>query len=380
MTAATTPSPQLPLAGVVVLDLTWLLPGPFSTHVLAELGAEVIKVERPEGGDYLRDLLPQTYRLINRGKKSVAVDLKSRVGKALFDEMAAECDVVVEAFRPGVAKKLGVDYESLSARNPALVYLSISGYGQTGPMAAAAGHDLNFLALAGALSIPGHWGEMPRRSGLPVADLAASLYGAINVLAALKARDSTGRGAYIDLAIADAVLHWTQVRFAERGDATNWPHVWPGNDVFETQDGHPLALGIVETKFWKNFGEATTWADAESLSREFEHAVSAVKRRKLGDLLRHSVAERVAQQNLAYWTRVLTAHDVPYAVVNDSTTVFQEPHFHHRGMLTTIPGENGTTITAVTFPGRAYRGAKGNAPQLDEHGQKIRASKVARNS
>ncbi len=368
---------NLPLTGAIVLDLTWLLPGPFCTHILKELGAEVIKVEKPEGGDYLRDLLPEAYMLINRGKKSIAIDLKTQHGRNEFEHLVKECDVVVESFRPGVAQRLKVDYESLSSHNPSLIYLSISGYGQTGPLASAAGHDINYLALAGALSIPGHWGEPPRRSGLPMADLAASLYGALNVVAALKSRDVNGKGTYIDLSIAESVLHWTQVRFADHtgssDDTAGWSHVWPGNDVFITKDQRPLALGIVEAKFWRNFGAAARWSNAASMAETFERADCEQSRRTAGDRLREQVTALIAEHDLQHWLDVFAKHDVPYSVINDKTGVFRDPHFQFRNAWEEIPGQNHPAIKAVGLPGKVFRGATGSAPRLDEHGGLLRA-------
>ncbi|MHC8944148.1 CaiB/BaiF CoA transferase family protein [Advenella incenata] len=368
---------KLPLAGVVVLDLTWLLPGPFCTHILKELGAEVIKVEKPEGGDYLRDLLPEAYMLINRGKKSIAIDLKTQHGRNEFEYLVRECDVIVESFRPGVAQRLEVDYDRLSSHNPSLIYLSISGYGQTGPLASVAGHDINYLALAGALSIPAHWGESPRRSGLPMADLAASLYGAINVVAALRTRDVNGNGEYIDLSIAESVLHWTQVRFADHAESCDgtygWNHVWPGNDVFTTKDRRHLALGIVEEKFWKNFGAAAQWREAASMAETFECARCEQSRQIAGNLLREQVSARIAEHDIQHWLHVLAEHDVPHSSINDKTGVFREPQFLSRDAWEEIPGQNQSSIKAVNLPGTVFRGARGRAPRLDEHGSQLRA-------
>ena len=204
----------LPLAGLRILDLSWLLPGPFASLLLADLGADVVKVERPQSGDYLRDILPSMFELVNRGKRSIAIDLKDPASLAEFRRLVATADIVMEGFRPGVADRLGVGYDALSAVKPDLVYLSISGYGQTGPYADMPGHDINYLAAAGALSVPAVWGEPPRRSGLPVADLASAMYAALNIVAAIRRRDQTGEGSRIDIAIADSALHWSQVRIA----------------------------------------------------------------------------------------------------------------------------------------------------------------------
>jgi crotonobetainyl-CoA:carnitine CoA-transferase CaiB-like acyl-CoA transferase len=373
-------SPALPLAGVRVLDLSWLLPGPFCTHVLVDLGADVIKIERPGDGDYLRDILPATYALVNRGKRSIALDLKQAEDRALFDQLLDSADVLVEAFRPGVAARLGVDYATLSARHPRLVYASLSGYGQDGPLAHLPGHDINYLARAGALAIPAHWEEAPRRSGLPVADLAASLYAVINIMAALRVRDASGRGAHVDLAITDAVLHWSQVRFADHAQAGEaWHHVRPGNDVFRTADGALLALGLVEEKFWGNFGAACGWNEAASLARDFEQAGNAAVRLDAGNRLRAGVTAAIAARDLAHWQRVLAEHDVPFAPVHGPRDVFTEAHFVARGVVSQFKDAvTGRHIGAAAFPGGLYRGVQGAAPTLDQHGAALRAE-LARN-
>src|SRR6056297_2994227 len=157
-----------------VLDFSWLLPGPFCTMQLADLGAEVIKVESP-GGDYARDMLPGLFAAANRNKRSIIVDLKANDAADLVEALVRKADVVVEGFRPGVAERLGIGFSRLSQINPRLVYASISGYGAKGPMAQTVGHDVNYLAMAGVLSIPGQWGAGSARSGLPVGDIAAAM-------------------------------------------------------------------------------------------------------------------------------------------------------------------------------------------------------------
>lgn len=363
-----------PLSGVRVLDLSWLLPGPFCTHVLVELGADVIKVERPEGGDYLRDILPSAYALVNRGKRSIALDLKGNEDRALLDELLENSDVLVEGFRPGVAARLGVDYATLSGRHPRLIYASLSGYGQTGPLALMPGHDINYLARAGALAIPAHWDETPRRSGLPVADLSASLYAVINILAALRMRDASGRGAHIDLSITESVLHWSQVRMADHDVAgEGWHHVRPGNDVFRTSDGALLALGVVEEKFWSHLGAACGWDEAASLAHSFEQAGGATARLEAGNRLRAGLTAVIAAHDLAYWQRVLDEYDVPFSPVNGPDEVFMEPQFTERGTVSYFTdAATGRRIGAAAFPGGLYGGSPAHAPALDEHGTQVR--------
>src|SRR4051812_753402 len=203
--ARATDAHQSPLIDIRVLDLSQLLPGPFCTQILADLGAAVVKVEPPDG-DPARGMPSDLFATANRNKASVDLDLKAPADRNACLRLAAASDVVVEGFRPGVVERLGVGYEDVRARNPGVVYCSISGFGRTGPRRDRPGHDANYLAASGALAYSGHWSEVPRRSGLPIADLAASCYGAIAILAALHERARTGLGGHIDLAMADAAM------------------------------------------------------------------------------------------------------------------------------------------------------------------------------
>ncbi|SVD25251.1 uncharacterized protein METZ01_LOCUS378105, partial [marine metagenome] len=195
------------LKGVRVLNLSRHLPGPFAVHVLSEMGAEVVNVEDPTGGDPLRSLPPYVegigyaYHALHAGQKSVALDLKKPESAGKVLELAKSCQIFLESFRPGVAKKLGVDYEAVKGANPDIIYCSLSGYGQTGPRRDEPGHDLNFLGVAGVLDL----GSVP---GIPVADFSGGLYAATTILGALH----KGKGTYIDLALADAILSWTPMQ------------------------------------------------------------------------------------------------------------------------------------------------------------------------
>jgi crotonobetainyl-CoA:carnitine CoA-transferase CaiB-like acyl-CoA transferase len=373
-----------PLHGLRVLDMSWLLPGPFCTTVLVELGADVIKVERPRGGDYLRDLMPGAYGVVNRGKRSIALDLKSDEDRAVFERLLANADVLVEAFRPGVTRRLGYDWPTLSKRYPRLIYLSLSGYGQDGPLARHPGHDINYLALAGAMSIPGHWNEEPRRSGLPIGDLSAGLYAAINILAALRARDAGGPGAYIDLSIADSVLHWSQVRIADADLSARpprWHHLQPGNDVFTTADGQRIALGVVEEKFWHRLAEAIGRPGLAAQASVFEHAKDGATRDSAGNALSTFLREGIAAHDLAHWKRILGERDVPFAVVLGPDEAFAAEQFITRGMSSRVDDPTtGRQLNMAALPGRLYRGTShassglaAAAPRLDQHGAALRA-------
>jgi crotonobetainyl-CoA:carnitine CoA-transferase CaiB-like acyl-CoA transferase len=255
-----------PLDGLVVLDLTRLLPGAAATMQLANFGAEVIKIEEPERGDYGRWIPPfldgegAVFHMVNRGKKSVALDLKSDSGRAAFLHLAEAADVVVESFRPGAMQRLGLSYETLRASNERLIYVSITGYGQDGPWAAMAGHDINYLALGGALEGNGVRGGPPATPGVQIADLAGGAMQAVTgVLLALAARAKTGRGQAVDVSMVDGVawmlpvalgLYAATAELPARGDGVLTGR-YACYRVYEAADGRWIAVGALEPKFWQ---------------------------------------------------------------------------------------------------------------------------------
>jgi crotonobetainyl-CoA:carnitine CoA-transferase CaiB-like acyl-CoA transferase len=255
-----------PLDGLVVLDLTRLLPGAAATMQLANFGAEVVKIEEPERGDYGRWIPPYldgegaVFYMVNRGKKSVALDLKSDSGRAAFVKLAQAADVVVESFRPGTMQRLGLGYETLRTFNERLVYVSITGYGQEGEWAAMAGHDINYMALGGALEGNGACGGAPAIPGIQIADLAGGAMQAVTgVLLALAARAKTGRGQAVDVSMVDGVawllpvalgLHAATGDLPARGDGVLTGR-YACYRVYETADGRWIAVGALEPKFWQ---------------------------------------------------------------------------------------------------------------------------------
>jgi crotonobetainyl-CoA:carnitine CoA-transferase CaiB-like acyl-CoA transferase len=248
-----------PLDGITILDLTRLLPGAAATMLLANFGAEVIKIEEPGGGDYARQMPPliddegAVFRATNRGKKSIVLDLKTADGKATLERLAAQADVLIEGFRPGVMQRLGLDYETLRPLNERLIYVSLTGYGQTGPNAAMAGHDINYIALGGLLDITG---AIP---GAQIADLAGgSLQAVIGVLLALAARHKTGRGQFVDVSMLDGVTWllalplavYSATREIPAPGATMLSGRYACYQTYRAGDGRWLAAGALEPKFW----------------------------------------------------------------------------------------------------------------------------------
>ena len=257
-----------PLTGTTIIDLTRLLPGGFCTLVLADLGADVIKIEEPGRGDYLRAIPPLgatqsvLFTALNRGKRSMTLNLKSADGCALLLELVRRADVLVEGFRPGVLARLGLAAETLRAANERLIVCSISGYGQHGPLRDRAGHDLNYLGQAGALPFfAPRGGAQPIVPGLQMADLGGgALTAALGILAALIERDRTGRGQTLDIAMTDGVLHWLAAYAAEQWATGAAPTGGRGSlsggcacySVYATADGRALTVAAVEPHFWAN--------------------------------------------------------------------------------------------------------------------------------
>ncbi|MEA2466800.1 MAG: hypothetical protein QOJ57_926 [Thermoleophilaceae bacterium] len=298
-----------PLADVRVIDLSALLPGPFCAQILADLGADVLKVESP-AGDAARRMPSDIHATANRNKRGAVLDLKRDEDRRALLDMAADADVVVEGFRPGVVDRLGVGYEAVRARQPAIVYCSISGFGQDGPRRARPGHDANYLAAGGALSYSGHWGEAPRRSGLPVADLAAAAYAAVAILAALHERRRTGAGGHIDLAMADAAMAFASVRGGRRLDLTDegGAHLYPTNELFETKDGSVLSLGAVEEPFWRSVRLVLVGDESRLADPRFDDEPG---RRAHGAELKELLAGTFSRRSAADWLELLAPHDVP---------------------------------------------------------------------
>jgi crotonobetainyl-CoA:carnitine CoA-transferase CaiB-like acyl-CoA transferase len=258
------------LAGVRILDLSRLLPGPFCTMLLSDFGADVIKVEEPQRGDYIREWQPKIgnnsgfHVVLNRNKRSLTLNLKSPAGQEIFRQLARQADVVLEGFRPGVMKRLGLDYEQLRALNPRLIYAALSGYGEYGPRARRAGHDINFLALSGILSYSGRDGR-PMVPGVEIADLGGgALLAAFSLALALLARERQGEGQYIDLAMLDGTFLWNCLRWGKYQADGQVPDLnddmlnegFACYNLYATQDGRFMSLGALEPQFWRAFCHA----------------------------------------------------------------------------------------------------------------------------
>ena len=334
------------LQGIRVLDLSRLLPGPFLTMMLADLGADVVKIEDPKLGDYMRHVPPVKggvsgrYLAVNRGKRSIVLDLKAPAGRDALLRMAGHADVVVESFRPGVMDKLGVGYAALAAANPRIVVCSISGFGQTGPYVDRAGHDLGYIALAGVLAMGGPAGGAPMMPGVQIADLAGgALWGATAILAALLGRHRTGRGAHLDISMTEGAL---ALLSAELGNLACGVHPTRGAEslngglacygIYPTQDGRYLAVGALEPKFWVALNQAIgRRPDVSELI-----APPADQAR-----VRAELAAIFATRTAAEWHAVLAQHDCCVEVVTELDELPDHPLHRAREVFFTVDGGPG---------------------------------------
>lgn len=336
----------LALRGLRVLDLSRLLPGPFLSMLLADLGADVVKIEAPRVGDYLRSMPPSKgglagrYLAINRGKRSLELDLKSERGRAAFLRMVPRADVIIDSFRPGVLDKLGLGYETLAAHHPGIILCSISGYGQSGPYAHRAGHDLNYIALAGVLGMTGARGQAPVMPGVQIADLAGgALWSATAILAALYARGTTGRGAHLDLSMTEGAM---SLLIAELGNLecgaapTRGAELLNGGaacyGVYRTKDDRYLAVGALEPKFYLAFNQA--------IGRP-QNLAELVDPPAKQEATRADIAARLAERTLEEWMQLLAAHDCCCEPVLEVAELPEHPLHQARGAFFTMEGGEG---------------------------------------
>jgi crotonobetainyl-CoA:carnitine CoA-transferase CaiB-like acyl-CoA transferase len=355
------------LEGIRVLDLTTLLPGPYCTQLLADLGAEVIKIERPVGGDPARALAPATFAAVNRGKLSVMLDLHRTEDRAHLDALIPTADIFVEGFRPGVVVRLGFGYERLATLNPRLIYCSLSGYGQSGPARDLPGHDLNYLGVVGALDPADEPDAPPRHlAAIPVADLAGGLFAANAVLAALlrRERGESEAGAYLDASLAGAALALMGGRLGEAhrvGDvAASQTLRGGGYRAFVAADGRAFTVGCIEDAFWQRLCAALERPD---LARDPAWATFAQRSAGAGRLDALLAGEFVRRPR-SDWLALLRASDVPAGPVNALSEVPDDPYVAASGLL--VRNENAEpSLFAVRFPVRMTGLAI--APEAEDH-------------
>lgn len=328
------------LDGVRVVDLTWLLPGPYGSQLLADAGADVVKIENPDRGDYARHLPPMTERgvgavfdAVNRGKRSVGLDLQTERGRDVFFDLVSSADVVFEQFRPGIVEKLGVDYESVKEHNSEVIYCSLSGYGQSGEFASRAGHDLNFLAVGGLLDMNRNTeDEQPRMPGYPVADMSGGVFAAFRITLALAARElGQAPGGYIDVSMTDVMISFSQALAYSsvqgtrpRPGETLLTGKYPCYGVYKCADGSYVTLAAIEEKFWRAFCTQIERADLVDAHCSDDESTRKYLRSELEDVF--------ARHPRDVWVERL-GEETMTAPVFSPQEILQHNYVHDRGLI-----------------------------------------------
>ena len=352
-----------PLKGLRVLDLTRVLAGPTCTQMLGDLGAEVIKIERPGAGDDTRGFAPPSmpgtaeaayFVGVNRNKRSVTLDIAAPEGQAIVRRLLADCDILVENFKVGALAKYGLGYTQLREEFPGLIYCSITGFGQTGPYAARPGYDSLIQAMGGVMSLTGEPDGLPQKVGVPVADLFAGLYGCIGVLAALRHRERTGQGQQIDIGMLDAHVAWLAnqgMNFLATGEnptrlGNQHPNIVP-YQVFPTADGH-IVLSIGNDPTFKRF------CDAFELSSLCEDPCFATNGARVENrqLVTDTLAPVLRRHPTAWWVEQLEKLSIGCGPINRLSEVFADPHVQARGVVVDMPHASGTNVQVIANPVR----------------------------
>ncbi|CAH0137753.1 CaiB/BaiF CoA-transferase family protein [Roseomonas sp. CECT 9278] len=378
-------SPAGPLTGLRVLDLTRVLAGPTCTQMLGDLGAEVIKIERPEAGDDTRGFAPpfwpetkeSAYFLgVNRNKKSVTLDMAKPEAQAILHRLLESTDILVENFKVGALAKYGLGWEQLSKKYPRLIYCSITGFGQTGPYAPRPGYDALIQAMGGVMSLTGEPNGSPQKVGVPVADLFAGLYGCIGILAALNHRTATGQGQQIDIGMLDTHVAWLAnqgMNYLSTGEnparlGNQHPNISPYQE-FPTKDGYIiLAVGNDPTfeRFCKAFGQDHLLAD--------ERFSTNPKRVANRDLVTATLTPVMKTRTTTEWVDALEAQKIGCGPINTLADVFADPHVQARQMTLEMQHGSGATVKVIANPVKlsatppTYRIAP---PVLGEHTQEV---------
>jgi crotonobetainyl-CoA:carnitine CoA-transferase CaiB-like acyl-CoA transferase len=361
MAETQSPAPALPLAGVRVLDLTQVVAGPYCTLMLADMGAEVVKIERLGHGDDLRRTVPYKgreghedyFNALNRSKKSVALDLKTEEHRALALRLAARADVIVENFAPGTAHRLGLGWEDVKHLNSRLIYCSLSGFGQTGPSRHRPALDPIIQAVTGVMSVTGEAEREPIMVGAPLADVIAGMFAAYTITCALHVVKRDGVGQHIDLSMQDAMMAALGTRMGETLQAgispgrlgNENPLRVPAN-TYETADGLWLAIMVHGDPQWAPF--------CRSLKREewidHPHFRTMAGRMQNRSEVNAVIAQRFAEHPAEYWMPLLEAERIPYALVNDYAQALADPQVAHRGLIREVDHPVSGAIKVVGPP------------------------------
>ncbi len=373
-----------PLAGIRILDLSRVLAGPFCSMILADLGAEVIKVEEPGSGDQTRTIPPfvngesHYFLAINRNKRSIVVDLKRPEGREIVLKLAARSDAMLENFRPGVMERLGLSCEALEAANPRLVICSISGFGQTGPMRETASFDLVTQAMSGVMSINGEADGPPTKMGIPMGDVGGGLWAAIGILSGLQKRNATGRGSRIDISLLEGLmgmLGYLAQLYLVTGESPG--RVGSGHHSVVPYGRYPVKDGFIVIAlhvgaFWRKFCAAI---GREDLATDARYRTTA-DRRANRDELEALVIEILRTKTAAEWHAIFEAADIPHGSVNDIGQAIHQDVIREREMLRAVQharaGEVqvlGSPVRFADFDAHSYRAS----PLLGEHTRSVLA-------
>lgn len=362
---------MLPLEGLLILDSAHQYPGPYCSMLLGDLGAEVIKIEQPKVGDPTRKLPSMGFfNAVNRNKRSVTLDLKQPEAKDVLYRLARRADVFTEGFRPGVVDRLEIGRPKLSALNPRLIYCSISGYGQDGPYRDLTGHDLSYLGAAGMLDRLRDDRGNPIMPGIAIADLSSGMFAAIGILAALAAREKTGRGQYVDCSMFDGLISWMSVPFGmffDRGAPKKF--TMAGYGIFRAGDGRHFTISIThEDWFWERLCAA--------LDLEEYKGLKGLERVIRGAEIDRKLREVFAARPASAWLEILNRADVPAGPVNDTREATEDPQVAARGMLEEVALKSGKKIKQVRFPVKLSEtpaAIRRPPPELGEHSDEILA-------
>ncbi|MFP7298281.1 CaiB/BaiF CoA transferase family protein [Neobacillus niacini] len=368
------------LSGVKVLDLTRLLPGPYCTLMMADYGAEVIKVEQPGEGDYIRWRKPgingigARHLTINRNKKSIELNLKTEEGKVIFNKLAAEADVIIESFRPGVMERLGLGYEEISKKNEGIIYCSLTGYGQTGPYRNLPGHDVNYIGYSGILGLIGERNGKPIVPGVQIADIGGGALLSLSAICmALFHRERTGKGQYIDVSMLDGAVTWLYAAVSDFFASNEVPERGKNRldgkyacyEVYETKDNKFISVGANELKFWKKICELIgkpEWIELHEAPDDVQVQ------------LKKDLAALCKTRTQKEWLDLLKYEDTCVGPVYDIDEVFDDPQIIARDMFTKMKHPIAGEINQIGFPIKFSKTPgviQSHAPLLGEHTDEI---------
>lgn len=383
-----------PLAGIRVLEFAQIAAGPFFGSLFADLGADVVKLERPDGGDGMRDWPPLltggdqetfsgNFASVNRNKRSISVDLKDPADLARLKELIATIDVFVENYRPGVAGRLGLGYEELKRSNPRLVYCSITGYGQTGPYAQKGAFDVTVQAVSGVMSVTGEPDRPPVKCGVPIGDFSAGLYGAFVTLASVMHARQTGQGTHIDCSMLGSLLGIAALQTSEYFGTNVAPRrlgsAHPRNAPYQGFDAsdRPFTVAAGNNKLWRDLCEIVGLPQLADDRRFLDQSLRARNQVELARILQPLLLKRTAEE----WCRLLDEKGVPCAPVNSFPEILADEHVHQMDLIREITLPNGAVTKTVGFPiGIAGYGfeIRRLPPRLGEHNEEVFAEWIRR--